>query len=179
LPAPSEQAGSEASQPTQSLLPRVIAPETTGIEARPQMLPALTLEPVAPPVAIVPDPAASSSVAASATPALSPSVGYTPEISSSPTPRPPHNGPSPDASDPAPRDRSTPPRAYASPDPLPQRRVAPEATRQSDAPEWTLSRGRLVVILIAIMMITISVSTVVAIIVGRSVSASVNTPLSR
>src|SRR5262249_30880225 len=133
----------------------------------------------APPVAMIPDPAASSSVAASATPALSQSAGYTAGISSSTTPRPPNNGPIPEASDPVPRDRPTATRAYASPDPVPQRRVAPDATRRSDAPEWTLSRARLVVILIAIMMITISVSTVVAIIVGRSVSASVNTPVSR
>jgi hypothetical protein len=101
------------------------------------------------------------------------------EISSSPTLRPPYNGPNPEASDVMARDRPAPPRAHASSDPLPQRRMAPDAMRRSGAPVWTLSRGRLVVILIAIMMITISVSTVVAIIVGRSVNASVNSPLSR
>jgi hypothetical protein len=46
-------------------------------------------------------------------------------------------------------------------------------------PVWTLSRGQLVGILFAIAMITISVSTVVAIIVGRSVGASVNPPIGR
>jgi hypothetical protein len=42
-----------------------------------------------------------------------------------------------------------------------------------------LSRGQLVGILIAIVMIAISVGTVVAIIVGRSVTASLNSPLGR
>jgi hypothetical protein len=42
-----------------------------------------------------------------------------------------------------------------------------------------LSRGQLVGILIAIVMIAISVGTVVAIIVGRSVTTSLNSPLGR
>jgi hypothetical protein len=178
---PSERPTSEKSQPTQPISPRVVAPETTGIEARPPVLPtqSLTPEPVTPPVGMIQEPAASSSVAAGPTPALSPSAAYMAEISSSPTLRPPYNGPNPEPSDVMARDRPTPPRAHASSDPLPQRRMAPDAMRRSGAPVWTLSRGRLVVILIAIMMITISVSTVVAIIVGRSVNASVNSPLSR
>jgi hypothetical protein len=43
----------------------------------------------------------------------------------------------------------------------------------------TLSRGQLVGILIAITMIAISVSTVVAIIVGRSMAAGVTPPIAR
>jgi len=44
---------------------------------------------------------------------------------------------------------------------------------------WTMSRWQLVLVIIAIAMITITASTVVAIIVGRSVRASVSAPVGR
>jgi hypothetical protein len=53
-------------------------------------------------------------------------------------------------------------------------RMRADARRPTSAAGWPLSRGQMIGILIAIIMIVISVSTVVTILVGRSVSAPIS-----
>jgi hypothetical protein len=151
---------------------------------------AIVLEPAAPPVAIVPAPtslpeatpeatpeSASPPVAASA-PATARSVAaaHKPDVAPAVSAHAPKQTPpwsiSAPVSDVAPRESARPARPTVE-SPTTEPRPQTEGRRPTPTTGWTLSRGQLVGILIAITMIAISVSTVVAILVGRSATAPV------
>jgi hypothetical protein len=185
LPEPAAQPAPPVTQPVRA---HVVAPAPaapTGIEARPVIAqpPAIALEPVTQPViAPAQAPSISSSVAAASAPAVAPGAPYTTDLTPSPALRQAQPWAPPAPLNDASIDRPVRDAAPAPTSAVAARRTPAESSRSSrpmpPAPP-TLTRGQLVGILIAIAMIAISVSTVVAIIVGRSVTASVNTPLGR
>ncbi|MGH7620681.1 MAG: hypothetical protein ACREPM_26000, partial [Gemmatimonadaceae bacterium] len=167
-----------SSQQTQPVRARTVAPAPINhVEPRsPIVEPSVVAQPPAPvvtePVAIV--------APTSAAPNSTVHVGapYTPEVAAPPLTRAPQpqpwSGPTPSG-----LPASTSDDSRAAPEALSSRRSRPEESRTSAPPAWTISRGQFVGILFAIVMIAISVSTVIAILVGRSVSASVGSQLGR
>jgi hypothetical protein len=118
------------------------------------------------PVVLAPEPAPALSPATSAAVPTPMATTYTPDVTPAPV-------------------RRAVPQTPADPIATPQRDSHPSTVAQRDTrpprqqPGWTFSRAQLVGIIIAVAMIAISVSTVVAILVGRSVSASAVPPVGR
>jgi hypothetical protein len=131
-----------------------------------------------------------------------PVEAYTPELSPSVrSPEPPIAPPHPEVARPvvapsaAPQATSeatpwstpsavlTPPHGFPEAQPAPpppSRQYARDPWEPHHAPAATMSRGQIVFVLIAVAMIAICASTVVAVIVGRSVTASsLNSPSGR
>jgi hypothetical protein len=129
-----------------------------------------------------------------------PAEGYTPELSPSVrSPEPPIAPPHPEVVHPVvapstapatseatplptPSAVLTPPQGFpeAEPAPRPPRQYARDPREPHHAPAATMSRGQIVFALIAVAMIAICATTVVAVIVGRSVTAaSLNSPRGR
>lgn len=148
----------------------LVAPAVAKVEVRAPV--AVSPEAIAP-VAATPQatngaPAASvASTSASPAPSLTPSPSYTPDIDSARARQ--------DQS----RPEATAVSAARAPDSAresmetPARRPRLSDSRPAASGTWTLSRKQLIGILFAIAVIAISVSTIVAIIVGRSITDSV------
>lgn len=188
---PPEDAGTESPPATHREQP---APDVQPVKSAPPMLPAPVPAPVATkvearaPVAVSSDPmvptgpapqaangapaASIASTSASPAPSLTPNPSYTPDVDSARA-RQDQSRPEPAPTSSA---RNTPDNALV--------RDAVEASarrprlsdsRPAASGTWTLSRKQLIGILFAIAVIAISVSTIVAIIVGRSITDSVIT----
>lgn len=186
LAAPNPPLAVPLPQHTQPVRARAVAPVVADAEPQVPVHQSVTVapepEPVAPvvvpaePVAVIAPPPL---VVATPAPLLPAGTPYTPDVTPPPPPSQPQTSRPPAGSRLTPTNGSA--RSNESADAPAPRRSRPESWSPPSPPPrtWTLSRGQLVGILIAIAMIAISVSTVVAIIVGRSVTASLNSPLGR
>jgi hypothetical protein len=151
---------------SQPMLPApVIAPTPTKVEVRTPV--ALAPEPALPGVVAPPEaaPAPVASATATPTPSLSPVTAYTPDASAARTSSDQPRSAAAPASNGSARESAE----------TPTRRPRLSDARPTAPGTWTMSRKQLIVFLFAIAIVAISVSTIVAIIVGRSITDSVIT----
>jgi hypothetical protein len=184
----------EDAAPESTEMKRVAEPATESqpVKHAPALLPAPVVTPAAPkleartPVTVSPEPAlpigAAPQPASTApttpvvstnsqpTPSLTPTSAYTPDADSSRSRQDQPKSESTPSSSARGAGDSSP---FREPMETPARRPRLSDSRPATSGTWTLSRKQLIGILFAIAVIAISVSTIVAIIVGRSITDSV------